>query len=379
MRLIVCLAALGACAFGTEPLPKGQVIERVVCAGEEQQSYALYLPPQYEPERTWPILYCLDPGAHGRIPVERFAEAAGRAGWIVVGSNNSRNGPIEIAREAIRWMLDDTHQRFSIDDSRIYTAGFSGGARIALAWAAGSRVSGVIACGAGFSGGTIPKEVPFRIYATAGVDDFNFDEVYGMSRELHRRGVLQRFSEFAGGHDWLPESLTASALEFLSGGLPPEPPPPVLPVQKKTAERYTRLTEELLRDDESGQRSLVQRLRRDSELAEDGVNRRAARRVLVGSFVSSVEQGNESLAANKYSEAAHMWQLAVLLRPEYAEGWYSLAVSDAGAHDKRRALDALEEAIAHGFRDRDRIAGDPLWESLRKEPRYAKAMAGMEK
>jgi hypothetical protein len=47
------------------------------------------------------MLYCLDPDARGRIPVERFAEAAGRAGWIVGGSNNSRNGPLDIAREAI--------------------------------------------------------------------------------------------------------------------------------------------------------------------------------------------------------------------------------------------------------------------------------------
>lgn len=178
-------------------------------------------------------------------------------------------------------------------------------ARVALAWAAGSRVSGVTACGAGFSGRTVPKQVRFRVYATAGVHD----------------------------------------------------------------ERYTRLTEALLRGDEPARRSLVQTLRRDSERPEDDVHRRAARRVLVGSFVSSIEQANGLLAGKKYSEAARMWQLAVLLRPEYAEGWYSLAVSEAAAHEKRRALNALEEAIAHGFRDRDRILGDPLLEPVRKEPR----------
>jgi predicted esterase len=379
MRLLVCLAALGTCAFATEALPKGQVIDRVVCTGEQRQSYALYLPAQYAPERTWPILYCLDPDARGRIPVERFAEAAKRAGWIVAGSNNSRNGPVEAAREAIRWMLEDTHQRFSIDDSRIFAAGLSGGARLALAWAANSGLSGVIACGAGFSAGVIPKQVGFRIYATAGVDDFNFDEVYGMSRELYRRGIPQRFSEFAGGHDWLPDSLTTSALEFLSGRLPPEPPPPVSPVQKKTAERYDRLTGEMARRDDSARRSLIQTLRRDADRPEDGVDRRAARRVLFGSFVSSIEQGNELLAANRYSEAARLWELAVLLHPEFAEGWYNLAASEAGAHEKRRALEALEHAVASGFRDRDRIARDPQWEPLRKEPSYAAAIAAIGK
>jgi predicted esterase len=379
MRPLACLAALGTCAIAAEVLPRGQVIDRVVCSGEERQSYALYVPAQYAPERTWPILYCLDPDARGRIPVERFAEAARRAGWIVVGSNNSRNGPLDIAREAIRWMIQDTHQRFSIDDSQIYAAGFSGGARLALAWAARNQVAGVIACGAGFSAGAIPKQVRFRIYATAGVDDFNFDEVYAMNRELYRRGFPQRFSEFAGGHDWLPEDMTANALEFLSGGLPPEPPPPVSPVQKKTAERYARLTEEITGSDDAASPDLVQALRRDAQLPEDGVKRRAARRVLAGSFISSIEQGSELLAANKYPEAARLWQLAVLLRPAYADGWYSLAVSEAGAHEKRRALEALEQAVANGFRDRDRIAREPLLEPLRKEPRYAAAIAGIAK
>ena len=64
MRPLACLAALGTCAIAAEVLPKGQVVDRVVCSGEERQSYALYLPAQYAPERTWPILYCLDPPCH---------------------------------------------------------------------------------------------------------------------------------------------------------------------------------------------------------------------------------------------------------------------------------------------------------------------------
>jgi predicted Zn-dependent protease len=139
------------------------------------------------------------------------------------------------------------------------------------------------------------------------------------------------------------------------------------------------LTEEITGSDDAARRFLVQELRRDAQIPEDGINRRAARRVLAGSFVSSIEQGNELLASNKYPEAARLWQLAVVLHPEYAEGWYSLAVSEAGAHEKRRALEALEMAVAAGFRDRDRISGEPLLKPLRKEPRYAAAIAGIGK
>ena len=37
-------------------------------------------------------------------------------GWIVVGSYNSRNGPMEVSLEAARQIWADTHARFSIDD-----------------------------------------------------------------------------------------------------------------------------------------------------------------------------------------------------------------------------------------------------------------------
>ena len=65
-----------AMALAAQELPRGQVIERVAVGGDERQSYALFVPSNYSAERAWPILYCLDPGARGRVPVERFAEAA---------------------------------------------------------------------------------------------------------------------------------------------------------------------------------------------------------------------------------------------------------------------------------------------------------------
>src|SRR5947199_4446716 len=92
----LCVLMLTVSALANEEIPRGRVVERVVCSGDKSQSYALYLPASYSAERAWPILYCLDPGARGRVPVERFHEAAERAGFIVAGSNNSRNGPVDV-------------------------------------------------------------------------------------------------------------------------------------------------------------------------------------------------------------------------------------------------------------------------------------------
>jgi len=108
---IVALAALAA-------VLSAQDVKQIDIPTHPGQSYALFVPSTYSADRRWPILYCLDPGARGRNAVERFAAAAEKAGFLVAGSNNSRNGPIQPSLEAIRLMVQDTHDRFSIDDAR---------------------------------------------------------------------------------------------------------------------------------------------------------------------------------------------------------------------------------------------------------------------
>jgi len=150
--MFVLLAHLTAHASTqTDSIPKGQIVERIAALEDSSQSYALYLPSNYTPDRKWPVLYAFDPGARGRVPVERFKEAAEKYGWIVLGSNNSRNGPMKVVVNAWNAMQTDAHQRFVIDDERMYATGFSGGARAAISIAVGCKcLAGVIAGGAGF-------------------------------------------------------------------------------------------------------------------------------------------------------------------------------------------------------------------------------------
>ena len=132
---LVLLVSLSPPAQATQQanaIPQGQIVEKLECLNDSSQSYALYLPSNYTPDRKWPILYALDPGVRGKTPVERFKEAAEKYGWILAGSNNSRNGPWRRAADAWSAMTKDTQQRFSIDDDRVYATGFSGGARMAL-------------------------------------------------------------------------------------------------------------------------------------------------------------------------------------------------------------------------------------------------------
>src|SRR5947209_5147745 len=160
--LITTLLLLTATTATTraETLERGKVIESIACLAEPEQSYALYLPTYYSPQKRWPVLYCFDPVARGALVVKLYREAAEKYGWIIVGSNNSRNGPVKVSVDAARAMWDDTHARLQIDDRRVYMTGFSGGARAALSLAYlcdNGCVSGVIAHGAGFHPNIVPQ------------------------------------------------------------------------------------------------------------------------------------------------------------------------------------------------------------------------------
>jgi predicted esterase len=196
----------------------GQVVEKVSCVRDPNQTYALYLPSTYVSTRKWPILYAFDPGARGRIPVERFKDAAEQYGWIVVGSNNSRNASIQSSIDAWNAIVRDTTERFSIDDGRAYAAGFSGGARVALSFATECKdcLAGVIAGGAAFPPGIEPTPtMKFAIFAIAGTEDFNFAEIKELDAKLTRVNVAHQIAIWEGRHEWFPAPVAGDAVAWM--------------------------------------------------------------------------------------------------------------------------------------------------------------------
>ncbi len=205
-------------ARAEEILARGTIVDRVVCKADARQSYALYLPKSYDAARTWPIVYIFDPGARGPLAAARFQAGAEELGFVLAASNNSQNGPVDASLAAAQAMWEDTHARLKIDDRRIYTAGFSGGARIAtlVAQLLTVPVSGVVACSGGFPDGRPPtRDTAFAYFGTAGDTDFNYAEMNSLDGALEKLGAPHRLTIFAGPHQWAPEALCAEALAWM--------------------------------------------------------------------------------------------------------------------------------------------------------------------
>lgn len=195
----------------------GRVLDRVECGADATQSYALYIPSNYSADRPWPVIFCFDPGARGLMPVERLKVAAEKYGYLVAASLNSRNGPWAQNLAAANAMIRDVTTHFSVDRGRIYTAGMSGGARVASSLALGGVAHGVIACGAGFPIPLeqLPARLPFAFFGVTGTEDFNHAELQRVDAELSRRRTPHRIVSFDGGHVWAPATVLTEAVEWL--------------------------------------------------------------------------------------------------------------------------------------------------------------------
>jgi predicted Zn-dependent protease len=101
------------------------------------------------------------------------------------------------------------------------------------------------------------------------------------------------------------------------------------------------------------------------------------RQVIGAVSIGAMESTRESMAQKRYRDAARAAEEAVLTRPENAGAWYSLAVASAAAGNSRRALEALEQAAAKGFRAWERVEGEPLLVKVRRDARYAAILAKM--
>ncbi|MBL9201647.1 MAG: hypothetical protein JNL39_14145 [Opitutaceae bacterium] len=427
--------------LGAAPaIPKGQVLAQVACVADQSQTYALYIPTTFDPAKKSPVLFCFDPGARGRNPVERFKEAAEKFGWIVAGSNNSRNGPWDANAAAIKAMVGDVTRHLPVDGKRIYVAGLSGGARVACTVAASGMAQGVIACSAGFGGSETPARVPFAFFGTAGVTDFNYRELRRVDRELADRKATHRVVIFDGGHEWLPSTLAIEALGWLElhamrtgarakdaawiaaqfaarTAVVPEQPAvetwralrslaadfkglaDTAPIEQRAkelaarrdvrdalkAEEKAEAREEdtvvsLLSAADDGRVAALKKTVADLQAKAQGADateRQRATRILQGVASSCGEMAREATRAGEHERAAGLLELSAMLRPDRARTLVELARARAQTGERKAALEALERAVAAGYRDAEALAQDKAFDRIRREPGFAVALEKM--
>jgi poly(3-hydroxybutyrate) depolymerase len=191
-----------------ENFPAGQLLEKIICKHDTSQSYALYLPSGYSPDKAYPVVFAFDPHGTGKLPVSNYQELAEKYKFILAGSNNSKNGVAwDDVQKIANTFFADVQVRCNADPQRIYLLGFSGGARIAngLTISNGS-ITGAICCGAAAPASAIPNpRSNYFFMAITGNADFNYTEIRKYDKvDLAGHPVKHALLVFEGKHEWPP-------------------------------------------------------------------------------------------------------------------------------------------------------------------------------
>jgi pimeloyl-ACP methyl ester carboxylesterase len=163
-------------------------------------------------------MIAFDPQGQGDLPLNLYKSLSEKYGFILLGSNDSKNGlhPQE-TNGIVKTLMDEVHTVYPVDTNRVYLLGFSGGARVAaMAAMYQVPVKGVIGCGAGFGSGEQPVLYKFDYFGFAGTADFNMNEILQLDDPLSQAGFRHYITTFTGKHAWPPVEVMEDAFTWIT-------------------------------------------------------------------------------------------------------------------------------------------------------------------
>ncbi|MBN1252390.1 MAG: hypothetical protein JXA16_09640 [Bacteroidales bacterium] len=193
----------------------GKTYSNIKCKKDSTQKFTAYFPENYSPIRETPVIVVFDAHARAKFAVEKFKDASNKYGYIIIASENIKNG-LQTADYSVNILFEDVFSQYKIDKKRVYTAGFSGGAKIASSVAIyKGGIAGVIACGAGLQQIGVKISNIFDFVGIAGLKDFNYQELNMLCKAFDEYGVNNKFITFNGKHEWPDSETITEAIEYL--------------------------------------------------------------------------------------------------------------------------------------------------------------------
>jgi predicted esterase len=190
-------------------------------------SCEVYVPAHDDPTRLHPLVLAFSPNGRGADAVAVWHRAADANGWIVVGSNNFRNGPYVEHDAALRMeTITVVEREYRVDPARVYAAGISGGAMQAydIVGDHPGVFRGVIANtgvmpyhllgNAAFDATTYPRGKVAVMLASP--TDFRYRDMQLDRALLEAAGWKVEWIEFEGGHRYAPPAVYERAAAWLT-------------------------------------------------------------------------------------------------------------------------------------------------------------------
>jgi pimeloyl-ACP methyl ester carboxylesterase len=185
-------------------------------------SYVIYIPEKLDLNKRHPWILGFSPDGNGMEALAAMQQGCDDNGWILVASNNSKNGVnFNIIEPFITDTINSAVRTLAVDPYKMYVGGLSGGGMVSHWFIANypQLVKGaVINCGMmsrdvqrekGYPSG---KDIVFM----TNPDDFRYKEIRADFQYVTARGCKASWLEFPGGHRWAPPGCYSTAFKWLN-------------------------------------------------------------------------------------------------------------------------------------------------------------------
>lgn len=199
-----------------DTIEPGNIYEHILINNDYLNSFAIYLPRYYSTKTSWPIVFFFDSGGNGSLPIKKYKTIADSLGFILVGSNASKNGQDFRESQQIWYLLKNAClNNFKINKNAIVLCGFSGGARVSCSLAEIDKsVLAVIANSAGAQQLNQKLSNNSLFIGLSGKGDMNRAEMLNIEYFLEATALPHYYIEFKGKHEWAPLNIFKKALQL---------------------------------------------------------------------------------------------------------------------------------------------------------------------
>ena len=353
----------------------GIIYKDVKAEDDTSISYAVYLPKSYDIKKSNRILFIFDAHARGLLPIEKYESLAEKHHIIIAASNNSKNGQSAAERNhIITEFMSNVEKQFHIDNSKIFTAGFSGGARVATLIALfNSNVAGVIGSAAGFPQVQNPVNKGFTWVGVVGNKDFNFLELKNLNRQLHANGWKSHLLVFDGKHEWPPKEVMDEAFQIVINGKSKnrtydyKDNSSGRALENREIEQQKVLARAMEEKDLKWWNSEITQLENDTSTTVTINKRLMNHRLLNYLSMISYIYTDRALKLNHIEQASKYLSIYERVDSDNPDMFFFKAVLFALIKQDKQAIAALQTAIDKGFDDFPKLNSEHAFDRLRSD------------
>jgi hypothetical protein len=220
MKYFILFLFLGLQVSAQEfSVKKGVVVDDLKVSDTLEETYSLYLPTQYENERSWPVILIFDGEGRGKSAALLFRSAAEKQGYILVSSNNiSTQNDLEKNALVASRLLQHVTAKLPVDIQQVSTAGSMGGAKAATSIPLiFDDIHGVIAVGDHWLNfDLLDRKKNFAFIGIVGDEQFSVSGMNYTANILSRLKFPSQVYTYDGSEPWPIEEIISSAVGSLT-------------------------------------------------------------------------------------------------------------------------------------------------------------------